>query len=202
MSEILHYVYRMLPAFLLGLGCYCLSRPFRLRRLADRGQGTSPRHEVGLVLFLLLLAGLLWLTVLPEILWEDGHLILREEGVGGINLKPFTIFWQSRILVDQGFTNYFLINFWGNIVMFLPIGLFPTLLWRRVRWWQVTLAGFCLSLTIELLQIPIHRGTDIDDLWLNTLGAFVGWLLAWGMIRWAPDFAHSFQTRRKLDGSL
>lgn len=196
MNDILNYLNRMIPAAIAGLSLYLLSRPSRLRRLRERGEGTSSIHEGGLVLFFMLIAGLLWLTVLPRILWLDGHLVFQEEGVGGVNLKLFTIFWQSRILVEQGHTNYFLINFWGNIVMFLPIGLFPALLWRRVRWWQVTLAGFCLSLTIELLQIPIHRGTDIDDLWLNTLGALLGWLIAWCLSRLGPKFAENCKTRR------
>ena len=30
------------------------------------------------------------------------------------------------------------------------------------------------SLCIELLQLPQARGTDIDDLWLNVIGAVVG----------------------------
>lgn len=196
MNDILNYLNRMIPAAIAGLTLYLLSRPWRLRRLRARGEGTSPVHEGGLVLFFMLIAGLLWLTVLPRILWLDGRLVFQEEGVGGVNLKLFTIFWQSRILVEQGHTNYFLINFWGNIVMFLPIGLFPALFWRRVRWWQVTLAGFCLSLTIELLQIPIHRGTDIDDLWLNTLGALLGWLIAWCLSRLGPKFSEGCKVRR------
>ena len=37
------------------------------------------------------------------------------------------------------------------------------------------LSGFLISLAIELAQYPLERGTDIDDLWLNTLGALLGW---------------------------
>lgn len=196
MSEILNYLNRMIPAAILGLVFYFLSRPLRLRRLKGRGEGTSPAHEGFFALFLVLLAGLLWLTVLPKVIWADGRIVFQEEGVGGINLRPFTIFWQSRILAEQGYTNYFLINFWGNIAMFLPIGLFPALLWRKFRWWQAALAGFLLSLSIELLQIPIHRGTDIDDLWLNTLGALLGWLFGWLLSRIGPGFAENCKTRR------
>ena len=32
-----------------------------------------------------------------------------------------------------------------------------------------------MSLCIELLQLPQARGTDIDDLWLNVIGAFIGY---------------------------
>lgn len=196
MSDILNYLDRMIPAAAVGLILYLLSRPWRMRRLQTKGERTSPAHESFFALLLVLVAGLLWLTVLPKILWIDGRVVFQEEGVGGINLKLFTIFWQSKILMSQGHDHYFLINFWGNIAMFLPIGLFPALLWRKVRWWQVTLVGACLSLSIELLQIPIHRGTDVDDLWLNTLGALLGWALAWCLSRLGPKFAENCKTRR------
>ena len=40
----------------------------------------------------------------------------------------------------------------GNIIMFVPVGFFPALLWRRARWWKSLLAGFCSSCTIEFTQ--------------------------------------------------
>lgn len=202
MSAILTYLYRMLPAVALGLLLYLLSLPVRLRRFKLRRLGTSTAHEGCLLLFFMTTAGLLWLTVLPEILWVDGRLVFREEGFGGVNVKPFTIFWQSRILAQQGVRDYFLINFWGNIAMFLPVGLFPALLWRRTRWWQALSAGFFLSLTIELLQIPIHRGTDVDDLWLNTLGALAGYLLARAIARLGPNFWERCKVRRLDEDGL
>ena len=175
----MHYLWRMAPAALLALAVYLAARPLRLKRLRGKGLATTPWHEGALALFLVFLAGLLWLTVLPEILWRDGHIVLRPEGLGGFNLRPFIIFYQSRILARQGNRTYFLINFWGNIGMFLPMGFFPAIIWRKGRWWKAMLSGAGLSLAIELCQLPMMRGTDIDDLWLNTLGALLGYGLAW-----------------------
>ncbi len=177
MSNVLAYLVRMIPAAILALAVYGLAWPVRRRRLFRLGMTTTPLHEGGLVVFMMFLAGLLWLTVFPKITWAEGRLIFQEEGIGGVNLKPFVIFRQSRILARQGVKSYFLINFWGNILMFVPIGFFPALLWREGRWWKSVLFGFLLSMTIELCQIPISRGTDIDDLWLNTLGAAAGYAL-------------------------
>ena len=90
-----------------------------------------------------------------------------------INLIPFRIFADS---LASG-TGYFIINFLGNIGMFLPIGFFTALLWERPSFLKSAGAGFFTSLTIELCQLPLDRGTDIDDLWLNTLGAALGYLV-------------------------
>lgn len=186
MREIVNYLVRMLPAVAVGLLLYWASRPVRKRRLTRKGMETGRGHELGLCLFIMFLSGLLWLTVLPGIFWEEGRFVLRQEGFGKVNLRPFLIFSQSRVLAGQGHHSYFLINFWGNIAMFLPIGFFPALLWRRGRWWKALLTGAGLSLSIELLQIPICRGTDIDDLLLNTLGAVAGYGLLWLTHRLCP----------------
>ena len=41
---------------------------------------------------------------------------------------------------------------------------------------KVTLFGFLMSLTIEVLQLPFAvRASDVDDLILNTAGCMVGY---------------------------
>ena len=67
-----------------------------------------------------------------------------------------------------------------NAVMFAPFGFLLPVLWRGCRKWGVTtLAGFLLSLTIEILQMFCFRATDVDDLLMNTLGAGFGYFAAW-----------------------
>ena len=64
--------------------------------------------------------------------------------------------------------------------MFLPFGFLLPVLWQSCRSWKTTtLAGFATSALIELLQLFCFRATDVDDLLMNTLGAFLGYLLAW-----------------------
>lgn len=177
MNQILRYVCRMTPALILAVALWGVLSPVRRKRLARKGMVTTPWHEGALAAFMALLAGLLWLTVLPELYWAEGGLRYAFEGFGLVNVKPFVIFEHSKILGWR----YFLINFVGNIVMFVPIGFFPALLWRGGKLWKAGLCGLGLSCFIEVCQIPIQRGTDIDDLWLNTLGALAGyglWRLA------------------------
>lgn len=74
-----------------------------------------------------------------------------------------------------------LINICGNIVAFMPFGILLPL-WRgtTLRWWQVALFGFGLSVSIECVQwILAYRICDIDDVLLNTCGA----LLGYGLVR-------------------
>jgi glycopeptide antibiotics resistance protein len=74
----------------------------------------------------------------------------------------------------------FVINFIGNIVAFMPMGLIPPLiLGQRTKLWHVVLFGLSLSLAIEGSQyLSGRRMTDVDDLILNTLGSLLGYLLA------------------------
>ena len=77
-----------------------------------------------------------------------------------------------------------------NAVMFAPFGFLLPVLWRSCRKWSVTtFAGFLLSLTIEILQMFCFRATDVDDLLMNTLGALLGYFLAWLFFhkKWARE---------------
>ena len=78
-----------------------------------------------------------------------------------INLLPFS---------SEGFATYIL-----NVIMFMPLGFLLPLIWRRYRkMGRTVLTGFCMSLSIELLQLFCLRVTDVDDLTMNTLGTAVG----------------------------
>lgn len=68
-------------------------------------------------------------------------------------------------------------NILGNILMFGPLGLLLPLLWKCFRKFSKTvLFGFLVSFAIEFSQLFLARGTDIDDLILNTIGTMLGYL--------------------------
>ncbi|QIE35717.1 VanZ family protein [Bacillus tropicus] len=72
-----------------------------------------------------------------------------------------------------GSTTYLL-----NIVLFMPFGFLLPTIWPQFRKMKNTVcAGFFFSLAIELNQLLNNRITDIDDLFTNTLGAVIGYLL-------------------------
>jgi glycopeptide antibiotics resistance protein len=72
----------------------------------------------------------------------------------------------------------FVVNFVGNLVAFLPMGLLPPLIRpRRTTLWQVALFSLSISFAIEAGQyISGRRVPDVDDLILNTLGGVLGYL--------------------------
>ena len=65
----------------------------------------------------------------------------------------------------------------ANVIMVMPLGFLLPLLWENYRkLWKTALAGFSLSLCIEILQLFTFRATDVDDLLMNTLGGIGGWI--------------------------
>ncbi|WP_386081715.1 VanZ family protein [Terrilactibacillus laevilacticus] len=97
---------------------------------------------------------------------------------GFINLNPFLIF-------NQGLTySSLVVNDFGNILLFVPFGFFLSIRFPQLKLSRVVLFGCLLSITIECIQLFMaNRCTDIDDVILNTLGAFVGYLV-WVGVRW------------------
>ena len=103
-------------------------------------------------------------------------------GRAWVNLVPFRE--MLRALPQLGAARI-VREFGGNILLFVPFTLFGPLLWPRLRTWCWPLAaGVGGSLAIELIQLALsgavgypYRQTDVDDVILNTFGAFLGYAL-------------------------
>jgi glycopeptide antibiotics resistance protein len=69
------------------------------------------------------------------------------------------------------------VNFVGNLVAFLPMGvLVPLMAGGRRPALRVAVASFGLSLVIEVLQgLSGRRVADVDDVILNTAGGLIGY---------------------------
>lgn len=66
----------------------------------------------------------------------------------------------------------------ANSIMFMPFGFLLPLIWKQFKSARkVVYTGLLFSLAIELSQLLNIRTTDIDDLIMNTIGAFLGWAL-------------------------
>ena len=106
--------------------------------------------------------------------------------LGSVKLIPFQTVRLNGMLL------YILL---GNILMFLPFGFFPALVWRGSAWKRALLTGFCVTGFIECWQLLVGRAFDIDDLWLNTLGAMAGFWLLRLLERLAPAQVEKFRVR-------
>ena len=85
-----------------------------------------------------------------------------------INLVPFA---QSTY-PDGRLNRSELVN---NVLIFVPLGLYLTMLWRKSPVWLRIGAAFCVSLLFELLQFVFAIGvSDITDLLGNTAGGAIG----------------------------
>ena len=92
---------------------------------------------------------------------------------GEIDLIPFQSIFGY--LFDGRWFD-FVYLFFGNILWFVPFGVYLSAKGQKLRW--VTLWTFLLSLSIELLQFVFSSGySDVEDLILNTLGGMVGYFL-------------------------
>ena len=76
-------------------------------------------------------------------------------------------------------------NLVGNIVLFVPIGIFLPLLFRKQRSFRVFLPTTVLLIcAVEITQIVTLLGTcDVDDLILNTAGACAGYAVFRSFVR-------------------
>ena len=196
-QTICSYIAAMLPYMLCALLPLVLFRYFWIKRLRRRGLVTTAYHEVGWLLFVVFLAGLASQTVIPKG-WSGYTAAAAADGMPLINWTPFRVITETwRAFFSEGDISPFLINFLGNIVMFMPIGFFPPLLWRGVGFRRTLLIGFSSSLFIEICQLPQPRVSDIDDIWLNTLGAAAGLCVFMLVKRLAPEFIGKFWVRKK-----
>jgi glycopeptide antibiotics resistance protein len=96
-----------------------------------------------------------------------------------LNLVPFqTIFDYLHYRQNMSFLRWFA-NIFGNMLIFLPLGLYLPLVFQRMRAFSKSLfTVVVVSISLEVLQYLFGTGsTDVDDLLLNTVGGSVGYCL-------------------------
>ena len=187
------YIREMLPCMALVAAAFFLLRPARRRRLDQLNLTSGVWREGALLAFVLFCAGLAALTVFPSGFWGGlMHGYLPAEGWLGWHGRGMHL--QVTILAEllEG-GEWVLYMLLGNVAMFLPLGFFPALLWRRPRWWRSVLSAGGASLLIEVLQIFVDRSSDINDLILNTLGGLTGYGLYRLLSGLGPGFTRKFQ---------
>lgn len=190
MSVIVNYLDNMLFFICIALPIVFIWRFLRWKKRGFVLKETM--HELGILLLVLVVIGLFSQTIIPK----SGLTAPTSEKV---NLELFRVVRETyNAIVYLGFWQPFYINFLGNIILFVPIGFLLPLVFKKMEFFPLTvLVGFFLSLFIEIMQLPQHRSSDVDDLWLNTLGALIGYLLYMYVKKKVPAFTQHFKKLRE-----
>jgi glycopeptide antibiotics resistance protein len=162
LNELLLHTLYLLPLFVVfRIVAFLVRRKQELK--------TTFWHEFGVSVLYVYLFAVLHLTVSYLLLLRSD---LRLPAEYNYNLIPFAGILD--ILSSEN-ARYICQNILGNIVMFIPFGVLLPLLWGSCTFARTVLAGAILSFAIEFTQFFIARGTDIDDLILNTFGTICGY---------------------------
>ena len=136
------------------------------------------RRKLHIALFAAYAALMLWL-LLHRSGYVDGIPYLRQLKA---NLIPFRTVRLFVLLLSHHrphLVRAAVINLVGNVVMFIPLGFFLPLVFRKLRKWHKALLCAALIITaVETVQLLTLVGScDVDDLILNLAGSTAGYIL-------------------------
>ena len=137
-------------------------------------RNTTKRQKMGWVLFILYLCLLAYFMFFSESFGRTD----TDRGYQ-YNLVPFKEITRYFRHYDVLGPTLFMINMIGNVAAFMPFGFFLPIISRRSKkWYNTVMFGFVFSLMLETLQLVFKVGSfDVDDMFLNTLGAAAGFYI-------------------------
>lgn len=101
----------------------------------------------------------------------------RASGISGVNLIPFHSITSYIDLAGDHSVRFVDVNIWGNILVFIPAGLYVMIFSKGRSLLKGLLAIVCLSVGVEVIQYLFSIGAaDVDDVLLNSLGGLIGML--------------------------
>lgn len=134
----------------------------------------SNRNPLSRLLFLAYCVIMLWLLFgqrwKPELAFDSEN----------INLIPFySIRYFIHLLQLDEYRKHAIINLFGNVIVFIPLGYLLPKIWARYRGIFKTIIAVSLMIVIvELLQYATGLGSlDVDDYILNIFGTLIGYIV-------------------------
>ncbi|MBR2949992.1 MAG: VanZ family protein [Lachnospiraceae bacterium] len=96
----------------------------------------------------------------------------------GLDTANFTLFKTIKMYIRYWARLNSFENLFGNIFLFSPFGFLLPFLHKESRyWWILMINVFWVVCGIEIFQLITAFGAfDVDDILLNCLGAFLGYL--------------------------
>ena len=96
----------------------------------------------------------------------------QDVNYGTNNFVPF-----KEIMRYEFGTKLFIKNTIGNIILFIPFGLIVAYLMKTRKVFPTLFITIITSTVIEYTQLKIGRTFDIDDIFLNLIGGFLGYMI-------------------------
>ena len=196
MSIVINDLYYLIPINIIVIPIYILYRFLQYKKNSIRNIPFNKNKEICLLGFLFSIIFIEVLTIglnFMIIPWEVFAEMNKLSGYD-INIIPFTELYgclQDAIIYRD---LHSAINLFGNVILFIPLGFFLALLLKSEKRQTIyTISvSFITSLFIEIIQYFIARGTDINDIMLNTLGGYLGlFILKLMQNKWSIHFLKS-----------
>ena len=96
----------------------------------------------------------------------------QDNNYGTNNFIPFKEIFRYDVN-----SRLFLKNVIGNVLLFVPFGIFVTYYVKNDKVYQTLFLSILVSCSIEFAQSVIGRTADIDDVILNTIGGIIGYII-------------------------
>lgn len=123
---------------------------------------TKTDKVISIILFIIYILVLTWVIIFKTM----PYLTYMPER--SLNLMPF-----KGTAVYNGHYDYR--ELIGNVIVFVPFGVFISMVIRRFNLVAAFMGGFALSVGYEVVQyILICGATDVTDVIMNTAGALIG----------------------------
>ena len=189
--------------WLLGALCAVLiffgTKRRREEYLHQRGYTSGRIREITMIIFSAYIGGLIMILFFPPGffdavfggLWLDFPNYLSQN----INLVPTILFYLTGEYTGG---SWIYAMFIGNILMFIPIGFFASLLWEISK--KKFLLIYSVSIIIvETLQLLVGRSFDSNDIILNILGGAFGCIIASVLEKVEPRYVVMFRYKNESD---
>ena len=110
-----------------------------------------------------------------------------------VNYSDFNIIPFKEMFRYEIGSKLFFKNVVGNMLMFVPYGFFISYILKENTPWSIIILSLFASFTIEITQYRIGRVFDIDDIMLNLIGGFLGYILYFIILKIKDKLPNSLQ---------
>ena len=128
---------------------------------------------IGKILFVLYVLFIIYFLIFSEWYGRTGE--MQEYHY---NLVLFKEIRRFLVYIDQVGLFAMFTNLFGNVLIFVPFGIFMPMASKYRSFLATAFSSFGLSLCVETFQLVTKVGSfDVDDLLLNTIGGIVGYIV-------------------------